>query len=99
MFFRIEHNAPVEVQTYLREASKCFIYGQFIACLIVCRSAIDFALRECLSRGGRKRDLERFRLEKKDTFENVLSLARESFSWKLLICIRATVVPAKTRTI
>lgn len=29
-----EERAPIEVQTYLKEASKCYMYGQFIACLI-----------------------------------------------------------------
>jgi len=39
---------PDDVQWYLREATECYIYGRFIACLVVCRSAIEFALRERL---------------------------------------------------
>lgn len=44
-----QDTVPKKVQQYLEEASKCYVYGRFIACLIVCRSAIDFALRERLT--------------------------------------------------
>jgi hypothetical protein len=83
-----EDRAPTEVQTYLQEASKCYIYGQFIACLIVCRSAIDFALRDRLVKHGHGAELESLRRERKDTLENILSLARSALSWELTATLK-----------
>jgi len=53
----VDMNAPDEVRRYLAEATWCFIYGQFVACLIVCRSAIELALRDCLVRYGKRKEL------------------------------------------
>jgi hypothetical protein len=74
-----EDEAPVDVQNYLKEASKCYIYGRFIACLVVCRSAIDFALRDRLVKRGHGSDLESLRSGRKDTLKEVISLARSKF--------------------
>lgn len=74
-----EVNAPDNVQKYLEEASKCFVYGRFIACLIVCRSAIDFALRERLVAGGYKLQLESLRQSKADSLAAITSLCRSAF--------------------
>ncbi len=74
---------PGEVQDYLREASRCYIYGQFIACLIVCRSAIEFAIGDCLRRHGKGKELEELRMGKKDSLENMIDLGRKELSWTL----------------
>jgi hypothetical protein len=61
---------PDEVQRYLKEATECYIFGRFIACLIVCRSAIEFALRERL-RGTA------------GTLEILLEVGRRELPWTL----------------
>ena len=58
---------PPEVQQYLAEASKCYLYGRYIACLVVCRSAIEFELRDTLCRYGKEEKLVELRCDKKDT--------------------------------
>ncbi len=35
-----------QVALYLGEASRCYIYGFFLACIALCRAVIDFALEE-----------------------------------------------------
>jgi hypothetical protein len=67
---------PEEVQKYLQEASKCFIYGRFIACLIVCRSAIEFALRDQLIVRRQQSRLESLRQGQGDSLAAIISLAR-----------------------
>jgi hypothetical protein len=64
-----ESDVPKDVQLYLEEASQCYTYGQFIACLIVCRSAIEFALRD--------------RLKQEDAIEKLIAYGRDRFSWTL----------------
>ena len=71
-----EETAPAEVEVYLQEASKCYIYGRFIACLIVCRSAIEFALRERFVKLGKNAQLAALQQNRQDSLANVISLAR-----------------------
>jgi hypothetical protein len=70
-----EKIAP-EVQAYLEEASRCFLYGQFTACLILCRSANDFAIRDRFEYFGKKAELLKL---KKPTFEAVIDCAIKTF--------------------
>jgi hypothetical protein len=53
--------APSErVQFYLREASKCFVYGRFVASLILCRVALEEGIRDLLKRLGLQADFAGF---------------------------------------
>jgi hypothetical protein len=67
----LDTSAPVpeQVQTYLAEATRCYIYGRYIACLLVCRSAIEVALRD--------------RLKRQDSIEKLISYGREMLPWTL----------------
>ncbi len=80
----IEQPAPPDVQHYIEEASKCYIYGRFVACLIVCRSAIEFALRERLLSKGQERALSAMKNQRNDSLWNLIELARSVFSRELL---------------
>lgn len=73
---------PTEVQQYLREASKCYIFGHFIACLLVCRSAIEFGLRDFLVRAGKGSELEFLHADRGDTLFAMIRLAR-TLRWTL----------------
>jgi hypothetical protein len=64
-------SAPVPelVQTYIAEATRCYIYGRYIACLLVCRSAVELALRD--------------RLKRQDTIDILIQYGREKLPWTL----------------
>ena len=76
-------SAPDQVQEYLKEATKCFIYGRYIACLIVCRAAVEFGVRDFLIRSGRRKELEAWRIGKKESLEDMIKLCRTSARWGL----------------
>jgi len=64
---------PDYIRHYLEEASRCFIYGHFLASLLVCRSAIEAAAKDRL-RGNRfARELS----EVEDSLVGILNLALE----------------------
>lgn len=67
----LDTSAPVpeQVQRYLAEATRCYVYGRYIACLLVCRSAVEIALRD--------------RLNREDTIEKLIGYAREKLPWTL----------------
>jgi hypothetical protein len=60
---------PEPVQRYLAEATRCYVNGRYIASLLVCRSAVEFALRD--------------RLKREDTIEKLIGYAREKLPWTL----------------
>jgi hypothetical protein len=60
---------PEQVQTYVAEATRCYIYGRYIACLLVCRSAIEVALCD--------------RLKRQDKIDNLIRYGREKLHWAL----------------
>lgn len=70
-------DVPKEVQCYVEEAYNCFISGHFLACLIVCRSAIEFAIRDFLTREGKQRELETLKTERGDTLYALIRVARD----------------------
>ncbi|MFQ5804574.1 MAG: hypothetical protein ACE5JQ_16920 [Candidatus Methylomirabilales bacterium] len=74
---------PAAAQTCVKEATRCYIYGQFIACLVICRSAIEFALCDFLLRAGKRSDPESLRIDKKDTLEELVRLARTCASGEM----------------
>jgi hypothetical protein len=76
-------NVPETVQRYFLEATRSFILGQYIACLVVCRAAIELALRDFLLRHGKETDLERLEAERRDGFSARLDLARSLGKWNL----------------
>jgi hypothetical protein len=75
----VEDKVPLEVQHYIEEASKCYIYGRFVACLIVCRSSIEFALRDRLLSRGQKKALDEMKLQREESLYNLIKLARPIF--------------------
>lgn len=64
-------NVPESVKRYLIEASRCYLFGDFLACLIVCRSAIEEAVKQRLKDIGKEADVE-----KDDRLVTLLRLAR-----------------------
>ena len=67
-----------QLQEYLKEATKCFIYGRYIACLAVCRAAVEFGVRDFLIRSGKRKELEALRIGKKESLEDMIKLCRTS---------------------
>lgn len=80
----IEDKATPVVQRYIEEASKCYVYGRFIACLIICRSVIEFALRDQLYSRGQKRALDAMRNQRNDSLWNLIEYARLVFPKDLI---------------
>lgn len=78
-----EEKVPPEVRHYLEEASKCYIYGRFIACIIVCRSAIEFAIRDRLISQGQERALTTMKNQRSDSLWGLIDLARAVFPREL----------------
>lgn len=74
---------PVDVQRYLDEATRCFVSGEFIACLLICRSAIEFALRYRLEREGKQQVLSQLDAKGQATLDGLISAARMELSWEL----------------
>lgn len=74
---------PESVQRYLREASRCYVFGQYIGCLALCRAAIEFALEEFLERNGMGAALKQLAAEKRDGIAARIDLAQTLPRWKL----------------
>lgn len=72
---------PSEVKKYLNEATKCYLYGRLIACLVVCRAAIEYGVQEFLNRKGwweRYRDWVKEN-EEEESLYNRIRFARKFF--------------------
>ena len=63
---------PESLQRYLIEASRCYIYGHFLASLIVCRSAIEEAVKRRLIDIGKQEEINR-----DDRLVTLLRLAKQ----------------------
>lgn len=63
-------NVPNHVRRYLEEASRCHVYGNFLASLLLCRAAIEAAAKDRLRAKGFAQDLIGLA-----TLEEVLRLA------------------------
>jgi hypothetical protein len=74
---------PESVQRYLAEASKCYIFGQYLASLVVCRAAIEFALGDFLERNGLQAELKKLQQEKRDGLLARIDIAEKLNTWKL----------------
>lgn len=51
---------PKQVQHYLEEATKCFVYGRFISSLVMCRGALEEGIRDLIDRLGLQDEFDRF---------------------------------------
>jgi hypothetical protein len=77
-----DESAPQEVQEYLKEASRCYLHGRYLACVIVCRSAIEVAIRKRLLSSSRGRtEIEALEECRANTLENLIEAGRRVFSW------------------
>jgi hypothetical protein len=74
-----KEKAPLNVRRYMEEATKCYIYGQFVACIIVCRSATEFALRDRLEASGKEHELRAMKIQKQDSLYGLIVFARKVF--------------------
>jgi hypothetical protein len=68
----VSKGLPQHLLRYLIEASRCFIYGQFLACLVLCRSAIENAIETRLSETGYGNEVANVT---RDKLINLLTLA------------------------
>lgn len=75
----VDDKVPPEVKAYLEEASKCYIYGRFIACLIVCRSAVEFALRDRLIAMGHEQAIKELKDQREESLSKLIWLAKSAF--------------------
>lgn len=74
---------PSLVQRYLIEASRSYVFGQYIACLVVCRAAIELALGDYLKRNGQEAPLRRLQEQGRDGLSGRIYLAQSLDKWKL----------------
>lgn len=74
---------PESVQRYLIEASRCYVFGQYIGCLAICRAAIELAIGDFLRRNGKQADLLRLGAEGKDGFSARIAIAQSLGGWNL----------------
>jgi hypothetical protein len=78
------YEVPEDVDRYLKEASRCFIYGHFLASLFLCRSAIISATKDRLRANGFDRELDAIC---KDWLKSTLEMAHDknlldNLTWK-----------------
>jgi len=76
-------HVPLEVQEYLGEATNCFIHGQYIACLLVCRSAIEFGLRHQLEKAGFQKEVALLGKMQRGGLGGLIELGKEKLPWVL----------------
>jgi hypothetical protein len=78
-----DHEVPAKVRRYIEEASKSYLSGQWIACLMVCRSSIEFAIRDRLKTSGYGSELDAFEKSPKgDSLLHLIELAKEHMAWQ-----------------
>ena len=71
---RVSQKAPEHVICYLKEGSRCYIYGHFVASLVLCRSAIEAAVEDRLRRMGYGEELDQIEEHK---MWSLIEMARE----------------------
>ncbi|HEX9223500.1 MAG TPA: hypothetical protein VF860_09220 [Candidatus Acidoferrales bacterium] len=69
---------PEDVQQYLLEATRSYVVGLFSACLIICRSSLEFGLRDFLTREARQRGDESLRPQQRDSLWSLIGTARST---------------------
>jgi hypothetical protein len=80
---------PTDVQSYLQEATRCYIWGFYVASLMLCRSAIEFAIRERLRNHGKSEKLLQLEQSREDTLDKLIDLAKAELHWGLKDSLRA----------
>lgn len=65
-------DVPEYVRRYLIEASRCYIYGHFLASLFLCRSAIEEAVEDALRSRGHEKQMSAIT---KDRLKGIVELA------------------------
>jgi len=76
-----ETPVPDDVQDYMEEASRCYVAGNYVACLLVCRSAVEFAVQERLLAAGCGTEVEALRKDHRDSLYNLIELAKIRLHW------------------
>lgn len=71
---KVSKKAPGNVVRYLQEGSRCYIYGHFLASLVLCRSAIEAAVEDRLRQMGHGEELDHIEEHK---MWSLLEMARE----------------------
>lgn len=80
---RTDYDVPDGVRQYIEQASACYLQGLLIACLIVCRSAIEFAVRDRLKALGHGSELDSFEKSKNgDSLKWLIELAKRILPWQ-----------------
>ena len=78
LLLRTDYEVPNDVRRYIEEASKCYLYGQLIGCLMVCRSTIEFAVKDRLITLGYGAQLQVFeQSEKGDSLKYLIDSAQQ----------------------
>jgi hypothetical protein len=78
-----DYEVPNKVNRYIEEASKAYLNGQWIACLMVCRSAIEFAVRDRLKTSGFGSALDTFEKSTNgDSLKQLIELAKKHMAWQ-----------------
>lgn len=79
---RTDYEVPGDVRRYIEEASKCYLYGQLTGCLMVCRSAIEFAVRDRL-KTRHSSELQSFeKSQNGDSLKYLIEFAKELLPWQ-----------------
>jgi Domain of unknown function (DUF4145) len=77
-----------DVQSYLQEATRCYIWGFYVASLVLCRSAIEFAIRDRLKAHGKLEKLLQLERSRQDTLDKLIELAKAELPWNLKESLR-----------
>jgi hypothetical protein len=84
------YDVPNDVGVYMEEASKCYLQGLFIACLMICRSTIEFAVRDRLKTLGHSSQLESFeKSDNGDSLKHLIELVQRLLPWQFKLVFEA----------
>jgi hypothetical protein len=77
-----DDDAPLAVQTFLGEASQCYIYGHYLASAVLCRAAVEVAIRERLQGTEQGAAESRFLDEHgQNSLENLIKVGKQTLPW------------------
>ena len=71
---RTAKEVPQYVRRYMIEASRCYVYGHFLASLFLCRSAMEEAVEDRLGKKGYAKEMAAI---KEEHLKGILRLARD----------------------
>lgn len=81
--------APESIRRYVIEASRCYIFGQYLACLALCRAAIEIAFGDFLCRNGKRLALTNLQNEGADGLSGRIRIAETLATWNLRFTLDA----------